>query len=188
MPSRLIILLFLFTVSLFAQQKKEVHVPIFYKGYYINAKNEKIEGEIKEFKSEMDAFMKVSFREKENAPIKQFIPAKIHGYGFENRNFASIRWFEMWVFMEVLSKGMISVYEFKPPVSMGNERMESQYFVIKGANKEMAQIYPDGKLKKQIKEFIADDKELIKTLDNYKDFKLGEFLSVIEEYNQRHIN
>jgi hypothetical protein len=184
----LIFTFFFIAKSYLAQHKKEVHIPVFYKGYVINAKNEKIEGEVKEFKNDMDAYMKISFREKEGAPIKQFIPAKIHGYGFENRNFASIKWFEMWVFMEVLSKGIISVYEFKPPVSMGNERMESQYFVIKGANKELAQIFPDNKLKKQIREFISDDKELLKTLDNYKDFKLGEFLSVVEEYNQRHVN
>ncbi len=172
----------------FAQQKKTAAVAVYIKGYIINAKNEKIVGEIKEFKNDMEAYSKISFRESETKPTKQFLPVKIHGYGIEELHYASIRWLDMWVFMHVIQKGIINLYEYKPPVAMGNEKMQTQFYVIKGANTELIQVFPETKLKKQIKELIHDDKELFKEMDDMKTFEYGDYVMMIQRYNERHVN
>ncbi len=176
------------SVISFAQQKKSATAPIYLKGYIINAKNEKIEGEIKEFKNDMEAYSKISFRENETKPTKQFIPVKIHGYGIEEMHYASIKWLDMWVFMHVLQKGIINMYEYKPPVAMGNEKMQTQFYVIKGANRELIQVFPESKLKKQIKELIHDDKDLLKEMDDMKTFEYGDYVMMVQRYNERHVN
>lgn len=154
-------------------------------GYIIGPKNDTIKGEVKLFiKNEMDYYVKVLFRAKPVGNGKQYLPAKIHGYGLEDRHYASMKYFDIWVFMQIVCKGKIMFYEYKPPVSMGNEKMESMYFAIKSGENEMVQIFPDSKVRKQIKSFISDDKELLKETEG-KELHYGELVDIITRYNER---
>ncbi len=175
-----LLILFVFTIS--AKSQKE-----FAEGYIIGPKNDTIKGDVQLFtKNEMDYYVKCFFRHKHIhvGNGKQFLPAKIHGYGVEDRHYASIKYFEMWVFMQVICKGKIMFYEYKPPVSMGNEKMESQYFAFKGGENELIQIFPNSKVRKQIKPLIADDKELVKEMEGLE-MHYNEIVDFINRYNER---
>lgn len=157
----------------------------FASGYIIGPKNDTIKGEVKLFtKNEMDHYVKAMFRYKPNTGPKQFLPSKIHGYGFDDKNFQSLKYYDMWVFMQVICLGKIRMYEYKPPVVMGNTKMESAYFIIKGGLEEMTQIFTDSKIKKQIKPFISDDKELLKEIEK-EDLDYNKLVQLIERYNER---
>ncbi|HEY1041074.1 MAG TPA: hypothetical protein VGF30_16800 [Bacteroidia bacterium] len=155
-------------------------------GYYLNAKNDTIKGEVKLFtKNEMDYYVKMFFR-----PLnihtgggKQMLPAKIHGYGVEDRHYASVKLLEMWVFMQVICTGKVTLFEYKPPVAMGNEKMESQYYVVR-AGEEMEQIFISSKVRKQIRPYISDDKELMKEIEG-QEMHYAELVDVITRYNER---
>jgi hypothetical protein len=154
-------------------------------GYIVTAKNDTIKGEVKlNLKNEMDYYVKISFKDKPAGPARAYLPSKIHGYGVEGKDYASIRFYEMWVYMQVVCKGKIMFYEYKPPVALGNDKMQSQYFVLKGGFEEMTQIYMDGKIKKQIKEFIIDDKELWKETEP-QTIDYAALVQLIEKYNSR---
>ncbi|MDP2387034.1 MAG: hypothetical protein Q8M29_11720 [Bacteroidota bacterium] len=157
----------------------------FAQGYIIGPKNDTIKGEVKLFtKNEMDYYVKMFFRNKPVGNGKQYLPAKIHGYGVEERHYASIKYFDIWVFMQIICKGKIMFYEYKPPVSMGNEKMESMYFAMKGGENEMVQIFPNSKVKKQLKPFISDDKELTKEMEGLE-MHYNEIVDFISRYNER---
>lgn len=177
---KIILLLFFLSFGLFVHSQND-----FAKGYIIGPKNDTIQGEVKLFtKHEMDHYVKVMFKAKPTLGVKQYLPLKIHGYGFEDKNYVSIKYYEMWVFMQVICYGKIMFYEYKLPVSLGNEKMESMYFVVKGGLDEMTQIITDSKIKKQIKPFISDDKELLKEIEK-EDLDYGKLVQLIEKYNLR---
>ncbi len=157
----------------------------FAQGYIIGPKSDSLKGEIKLFtKNEMDYYVKVFFRNKPYGNGKQYLPAKIHGYGLEDRHYVSIKYFDIWVFMQVICKGTIMFYEYKPPVSMGNEKMESQYFAFKGGENELIQIFPNSKVRKQLKPLISDDKELVKEMEGLE-MHYNEIVDFINRYNER---
>jgi hypothetical protein len=156
-------------------------------GYIISGpKNDTIKGEVKLFiKNEMDYYVKAMFRTRPAGGGRQCLPAKIHGYGVDGRHYASIKYYDMWVFMQVICKGKIMFYEYKPPVALGNDKMQSQFFILKGGlDDEMVQVFPDSKVKKQVKPFIADDKDLVKEIES-TDMHYDELVEVINKYNKR---
>ncbi len=148
-------------------------------------KKDTMKGEIKlATKNDMDYYSKVFYRQNSKAKPKQFLPNKINAYGYNDKHFASIKFMDQWVFMQIICVGKISVYEYKPPVSMGNEAKESIYIVMKGGADEMSELDPGGKLKKQLKPLFSDDKEIIKELDRKDlDFKMA--LELISKYNTK---
>ena len=150
-------------------------------------KKDTMKGEIKlALKNDMDYYSKVYFRQKPNVKPKQFLPNKITGYGFDEKHFAAMKFMDQWVYMQVICNGKISVYEYKPPVSLGNETKESIYLVMKGGADEMTQLDPQGKLKKQLKPIFSDDKEILKELDKKDlDFKMA--LELISRYNKNNL-
>jgi len=155
----------------------------FAKGYIKFPKKDTLKGEIKLFlDNDMDYYSKVFFRPKPVGKPKSYLPNKINGYGYENKHFTAMKFMDQWVFMQVICTGKIMVYEFKPSVSMGNESKESFYFVMKGGVDELTQLFPDSKLKKQLKPLFSDDKELLKEMEKTDlDFKSA--IQLISKYN-----
>jgi len=155
------------------------------KGYIKMPKKDTIKGEVKLFlKDETNYYAQVMFRPKPVGSAKKFLPNKLSGYGYEDKHFIALKIFDSWAFVLQLVKGKITVYEYKPPVSVGNEDKESIYLVMKGGPDELSELIADAKLKKQLKPLFADDKEFIKELDKQEiDFKTA--LQLIEKYNSR---
>jgi len=154
-------------------------------GYIINVKNDTIKGEIKlSPKNEMDYYVKVLFKGPKAPKAKPQLPAKIHGYGFDNKYFAATKYFNNWVFMQVVCRGKLMFYEYKPPVALGNDKMESIYLILKSGTDEMVQIFPEAKVKKQIKPFISDDKELLKEIEK-EELDYAKLVQLIDKYNSR---
>ena len=177
---KLVLLLFFLSLGLFVHSQND-----FAKGYIIGPKNDTTQGEVKLFsKNELDHYVKVMFRLKPTGNGKQYLPQKIHGYGFDGKDYVSLKYYEMWFFMQVICRGKIMFYEFKPPVAMANDRMESMYFIIKGGLNEMTEIVMDSKLKKHIKPFINDDKQLVKEIEK-EDLDYNKLVQLIERYNER---
>lgn len=177
---KIALLLFFLSFGLFVHSQND-----FAKGYIIGPKNDTTQGEVKLFtKNELDHYVKVMFRLKAPGNGKQYLPQKIHGYGFDGKDYMSIKYYDMWVFMQVVCRGKIMFYEYKAPVAMGNDRMESMYFIIKGGMDEMTQIMTESKVKKQIKPFISDDKELLKEVEK-EDLDYNKLVQLIERYNER---
>jgi hypothetical protein len=170
-------------LAVFAAKSQNDFAP----GYIISGpKNDTIKGEVKLFiKNEMDYYVKAMFRTKPSGGGRQCLPAKIHGYGVDGRNYAAIKYYDMWVFMQIICKGKIMFYEYKPPVALGNDKMQSQFFILKGGmDDEMVQVFPDSKVKKQVKPFISDDKELLKEIEN-TELHYDELVGIINKYNER---
>jgi hypothetical protein len=159
----------------------------FAKGYIKMPKKDTMKGEIKlAIKNDMDYYSKVYFRQNPKVKPKQFLPNKINAYGYDGKHFAAMKFMDQWVFMQVICAGKISVYEYKPPVTMGNEAKESIYIVMKGGADEMSELDPKGKFKKQLKPLFSDDKGILKELDKKDlDFKMA--LELISKYNTNNL-
>ncbi|MFL5753112.1 MAG: hypothetical protein ACJ76F_06880 [Bacteroidia bacterium] len=154
-------------------------------GYILNVKGDTVKGEIKvNHKNEMEVYSKVAFREKNPGAVRQMLPAKIHGFSFDGLEYASVRLDNQWVFMQVICRGKIMFYEYKPPVALGNERMQSQYFLMKGGFEEMDQFFVDSKAKKHLKDYISDDKTLLKDIEALSMDYSG-LVQTINKYNER---
>lgn len=154
-------------------------------GFIVNTKGDTVKGEIKlNRKNEMEIYTKVMFREKNPGPARQLVPSKIHGFSFDGLEYASVRQDNQWVFMQVVCRGKITFFEYKPPVAMGNERMQSQYFLMKGGYEEMVQFFVDSKAKKHLKEYIADDKTLLKEIES-ETMDYSGLVQTINKYNER---
>jgi hypothetical protein len=176
---KILVLLFaFFSVEVMAQSN-------FVSGYIITNKNDTVKGEIKvNTKNEMEVYSKVSFREKNPGGVRSYLPSKIRGFSYDDAQFASVRNSNQWVFMQILCNGKIMVFEYKPPVALGNDRMQSQYFLMRGGFEDMVQVFMDGKIKKQIKPYIYDDKPLLKEIDT-QNLDYSSFLQVINKFNSR---
>lgn len=179
---------FIFLVVLwfpeYGQPKKDLGFSN-YPGYIVTMKNDTITGEVKlNEKDELERYMKMHFIEKSGGPVKHYLPIKIHAYGYDGNDYRAVKYDNQWVFMQVICSGKISVFEFKAPTAWGNERKESAYFVMKGGMEELSRVYIDSKLKKQIKGFINDDKELWKTYDG-RDMDFSAMVQLIRSYNER---
>lgn len=155
----------------------------FAKGYIKFPKKDTLKGEIKLFlENDMDYYSKVLFRPKSLGKPKSYLPNKINGYGYENKHFASMKFMDAWVFMQIICNGKIMIYEFKPSVRMGNDNKESFYFIMKGGMDELTQLITDSKLKKQLKPLLSDDKEILKEMEKSDlDFKTA--IQLISKYN-----
>jgi hypothetical protein len=156
----------------------------FSSGYIVNQKGDTVKGEVKA-KSDMDIYVKIMFREKNPGPIKQCIPAKVRSFGVDGIDYTAVRLNNQWVFMQVLCRGRIMFFEYKPPVSQGNEKMQSQYFVMKGGYESLTQFFIDSKAKRHIKDHISDDKELMKSIESVT-MDYSNLIQTINQYNEKH--
>ena|ERR1700741_4269063 len=155
-------------------------------GYIVSAKGDTIRGEIKlNHKNEMEVYSKVMFREKNPGQARQYVPSKIRSFSFDGLEYASVRLDNQWIFMQVVCRGRIMFFEYKPPVALGNERMQSQYFIMKGGFESLEQFFVDSKAKKHIKPFLADDKEFQKEIEN-ETIDYSGLVYTISRYNERH--
>ena len=157
----------------------------FVPGYIINSKHDTLLGEIKlNLKNEVECFSKINFREKPNGPTRSYQPNKIDGFGIENDHYHSIRIENHWVYMLVHCQGKISVFEYKPPASSGNQKLKSDFYVMKGGFDNIHQIAIDNKLKKHIRQFFSDDKSLWKEFEK-SEFDFSTLLQIASSYNER---
>ena len=184
--------LFLFLLSCLFLQKIRAQAE-FAPGYIINTKHDTLWGEIKvNLKNQTECFAKIYFRTKcdtslshgKPSPTRSYQANKIDGFGFEGNNYSSVKLDNHWVFMITHCQGKICLFEYKAPVSSGNEKMESEYYVMKGGFENLQIIAMDSKLKKHMKPFVSDDKILWKDFEK-NNFDFGVVMQLISNYNER---
>ena len=157
----------------------------FVPGYIINSKHDTLFGEMRlNLKNEAECFSKISFKEKTNGSIKTYQPHRIDGFGIEGNHYHSVKLDNHWVFMLVHCQGKIGLFEYKPPAFSGNEKLKSDYYVMKGGFENLQELAIDNKLKKHIKALVSDDKPLWKDFEK-NEFNFGVLVNLISEYNDR---
>src|SRR5438105_6955200 len=83
----------------------------FVKGYIINDKGDTLRGEVKTNpKKEHESYARVTFKDASGAQ-KNYKPAKVKGYGFENNHFISWGKEDEALFYKRLASGAINFYK-----------------------------------------------------------------------------
>jgi hypothetical protein len=155
----------------------------FVKAYMINAKGDTVRGEIKiNPKKEFDHYFKITFKDNSGAQ-KNYKPAKIKGYGFDNKNFISWGEDEEAMFYERLTEGAIILYKscFES-VHMNQEMREPAYYLYKEGSKKLTDVKED-KFKKQIQEWMNGATEFAGEYTEEKKFNVESAIAVINKYN-----
>jgi hypothetical protein len=155
----------------------------FVKAYMINAKGDTLKGEVKiNPKKEFDHYFKITFRDAAGAQ-KNYKPAKIKGYGFDNKNFISWGEDEEAMFYERLTDGAIILYKSCfLSVHMNQEIREAAYYLYKEGDKKLTDVRED-KFKKQIQDWMGSATEFAGEYTEEKKFNVESAIAVINKYN-----
>jgi hypothetical protein len=156
----------------------------FVKGYIVNEKGDTLRGEVKTNpKKEHESYQRVTFKDASGTQ-KNYKPAKVKGYGFENNHFISWGKEEEANFYKVLVSGPISFYKSAfEVVAMNKSTWEFDYFLFKEGDKKMTDAKV-GKFGKQLKEWMKDAQEYAEYYkENSKEIDETSAIEAITKYN-----
>jgi len=155
----------------------------FVKAYMINAKGDTVRGEVKiNPKKEFDHYFKITFKDEAGAQ-KNYKPAKIKGFGFDNKNFIAYGEDEDAMFYERLTDGAIILYKSCfLSVHMNQEMREAAYYLYRPGDKKMTDVRED-KFKKQIQEWMSGAAGFAGEYTEEKKFNVESAIAVINKYN-----
>lgn len=156
----------------------------FVKGYIINDKGDTLRGEVKvNPKKEHESFQRVTFKDASGAQ-KNYKPAKVKGYGFDNNHFISWGKEDEAQFYKRLSNGPIFFFKSAfEVVAMNKSTWEFDYFLFKDGDKKMTDA-KIGKFQKQLKEWMKDAQEYAEYYkENSKDIDEVSAVEAINKYN-----
>lgn len=177
------LLFFLFMASCMLAQKADW---VIVDGYVITKKNDTLWGELKFDKNKpFDLFKQVQFKQgKEKGQFKPQKPNAIKGFKLVDKEYESIKIGGKFVFMQVMLRGKISVYEYLDKEVMEYTE-EPEFFIIKkGISNEPMEVLLDSKFKKEIAPFLSDDPEIKKESEKMP-LEEKDFLALIAKYNAR---
>jgi len=157
---------------------------VFVPGYMINDKGDTLKGELKiNPKKEFDNFSKVFFKDA-NGVQKNWKPAKVKGYGFDNNHFVSIIENDEPLFYQRLTTGAIILYKSSfESVSMNQTIKEFAYFLFKDGDKKLTDV-KETKFKKQIQEWMSGSAGFANEYEDEKKFNVEAAIVVINKYNE----
>ncbi|MCW3105488.1 MAG: hypothetical protein JWO09_3928 [Bacteroidetes bacterium] len=155
----------------------------YFQGYVILLNGDSLKGEIKKnLKREFDNFTKASFRKKEGAEVKSFTPAKIKEYCVDGTIFVSRNVDGEQVFVKIISKGAVNLYESQIEVMQMNDiKVKSDYYMEK-AGGEFVKV-KSSKFKKQMTDAMADNEEIVKAIEEKK-YDYENIVEVVNAYNK----
>jgi hypothetical protein len=155
----------------------------FVPGYLISDKGDTLKGEVKvNPKKEQDLYLKVMFKDPSGAQ-KNWKPAKIKGYGFENRHFISVKNNDEDMFFECLAVGYITLYRAAFEVVVMNEsKFDFEYYVFKEGDKKYTEV-KENKFKKQMLDWMKDNTEFINDFKDEKKFNAEAAIESINQFN-----
>lgn len=157
--------------------------PKFYQGYVLMLNGDTLKGEVKKNpKKEFDNFARCAYRKSEGNEIKTFRPDKIKEYSVDGTVFVSRNVDGEQVFVRLVSKGAVNLYEAQVEVLQMNEiKVKSDYYMEKDAG-EFVKI-KSGKFKKQITDMMGDNEEIVKGLEDKK-YDFDNIVEVFNTYNK----
>lgn len=157
----------------------------FVKGYVVNEKGDTLHGEVKTNpKKEYEGYARVTFKDASGAQ-KNYKPAKVKGYGFENNHFISWGKEDEALFYKRLANGPIFLYKSAfEVVAMNKSTWEFDYFLFKDGDKKLTDA-KIGKFGKQLKEWMKDAQEYAEYYkENSKDIDEASAIEAINKYNE----
>jgi hypothetical protein len=155
----------------------------FVPGYIINDKGDTLKGEVKfNPKKEHDNYTRVTFKDVSGAQ-KNHKPAKIKGYGFDNRHFVSVKNNDEDMFFQRLTEGYITFYKAAFEVIVMNETsFDFEYYVVKEGDKKYTEV-KENKFKKQMSDWMKDNPEYITDFKDEKKLNKEAAIEAINRYN-----
>jgi hypothetical protein len=157
----------------------------FVKGYVVNDKGDTLRGEVKiNPKKEHEGYQRVTFKDASGAQ-KNYKPAKVKGYGYDNNHFVSWGKEDEALFYKRLATGPIFFYKSAfEVVAMNKSTWEFDYFLFKEGDKKMTDARI-GKFGKQLKEWMKDAQEYAEYYkENSKDIDEASAIEAITKYNE----
>lgn len=150
-------------------------------GYLVLANGDTLKGEVKiNEKRPLEPYVKVTFRETSGVQ-KTHKPIKTLAYGFEGQHFLSFRHHDEPGFYRVLSKGAITLLEFKyEGLRMNKPYIETEYYIVAdGKNLEEVK---EKNFKKQLNSLMSDNPEAAAAYEQDK-FDPEAAAALFNEYN-----
>jgi hypothetical protein len=157
----------------------------FVKGYVVNDKGDTLRGEVKTNpKKEHEGYQRVTFKDASGAQ-KNYKPAKVKGYGYDNNHFVSWGKEDEALFYKRLANGPIFFYKSAfEVVAMNKSTWEFDYFLFKEGDKKLTDARI-GKFGKQLKEWMKDAQEYAEYYkENSKDIDEASAIDAITKYNE----
>ncbi len=183
-------LLFCLATSLvFSQAKKPVKVPdIFEPAYIVTLKGDTVKGLLKMPKlSRFETYEKIYFKDVKTNKVRQYLPHKITGYGYNNYFYTSAYHDNKPCFFKVLSKGTLTLYAFYTEVFDEGKPIEVHDYSVsrEGAKQEEFFVLEAKGLKKQLKDLFKANKELAKKIHDQKEIPFNDetFEAYFNEFN-----
>lgn len=156
----------------------------FVKGYLINDKGDTLKGEVKvNPKKEYDNHNKVFFKDASGVQ-KNYKPAKVKGYGYDNNHYVSITQDDEPLFYLRLAAGNISLYKASfETVNMNEVSHDFEYYLMREGDKKLTPV-KEGKFKKQIQEWMSGAAGFASEYPDDKKFNVQAAIDVINKYNE----
>lgn len=155
----------------------------FVKGYMINEKGDTLRGEVKlNPKKEIEQYTKLTFKEATGAQ-KNYKPAKVRGYGFEQNHFVVMEDSEHEIkFAKVLATGPIGFYKLGfEGLKMNTVVLEYEYYLVSSENNDK-ELVKETKYKRQLNEWMRDNVSFLEANADKK-FDEQKVLEIINQYN-----
>lgn len=156
----------------------------FVKGYLINDKGDTLKGEVKvNPKKEYDNHNKVFFKDASGVQ-KNYKPAKVKGYGYDNNHYVSITQNDEPLFYKRLTQGAILLYKVSyETINMNEVSHDFEYYLFREGDKKLTEV-KEGKFKKQIQEWMSGSAGFANDYPDDKKFNVEMAIEVITKYNE----
>lgn len=173
---------FLFAVMLFVSTSLFSQYS-FVSGYVVNLTGDTERVEIRvNPKKTLEQYQKVGYK-MANGQQRQFKPDKVKGYGFGDNHFVSGKNDDENVFYKVLSDGELSLCQLQYETLLMNEITTKEEMYIKKTGDTDFHHLKHNKIKKQLKEHMASNNDLVKKLEEKDNLDQAEIVQVFNEYN-----
>lgn len=164
---------------------------VFVPGYYIGKKNDTVRGQVQINPDDpTDFYSRFAFISGRSKKPKTFLAGQTRGYGFEGRNFVSLKNDGRNLFAERLAYGRLRFYEYQfNGKQNGVPAVESVYFIkdtyAEGENVALREPrkLPNKFYKKALKPYLQEQPMLWSDLDKYT-FNRDKIVQTIVEFNQ----
>ncbi len=155
----------------------------FVRGYLISKNEDTLRGEVRYHpKKEIENYGKITFKDAVGGQ-KTYKPDQIKGYGGGGKHFISDKFNGEITFYRVHAVGKILLLEIMYDNYAPNEApYKSEYFFSVRGDKEYTKL-KENKAKKQMKEFMKDNPEFIKDLDDEK-FDIDVLSKKVRQYDE----
>jgi len=172
-------------------RKMAVMKPILAKGYYVNQRNDTVNGKVQvNPPNQTDFYYQFSFKKQNMTKPKPFNTRAAVAYGFGNRIFEKIAFEDKMVFAEHIVTGRLDLFEYSLKAKKDGEPSTISYYFIRdnraeGADSGLRELKEiSGKFyRKKLKPYMKDQPTIWQQLDKFN-FDRQNLINTIREFNK----